>query len=663
MTRYFTLLFLSFVLILSFQNCGNLERPKAEITHNSVFKDKKVQIEGTGFVKASVNQDEEISYPAGTSLSVGIDMVCIRSLLGNEELMSQKLVEGMDLPEDSEIEFVTWNMEKDYSKEELEDLSNSDDCIYSVSDEGEVTSGYVVNDPQYKNLEHLRKVGANPAWDKLFTKSTKIKGTIRVAVVDSGIDYRHVELRNQVLRDSNGRVIGYDYVNRDSNPMDDLGHGTHVAGILAAQGNNNTGIIGAMFRNIRLIPVKVLNSNNFGTWSNIANGIRYAANKGAKVINVSIYGRGSSKTVEDALRYAIGKGALVFVCAGNDKLNIGSNFTTPASYGSKYGGVITVGSFDADDYRFSSFSNYSSSKVELAAPGHYRARGGIYSTILNNRYRYAWGTSMSTPVAAAAGALLMQWMRSRGLSISPKRAEAILLWGSRARNSLTNKVKNKKAVDLNYLADKLRGSYQNLYFSKGQTLIGNRFPSSRRVMRSEFGKYKAATGYKAFALAKNGYGYASYGGTSLSKNASWAEARKRALEACQVASNNQPCSIWAQGNTIYQSKADFNKNMKRTLRLNGATYSNKIAPFVNAKIRSSQLPAYSGAKTNKSLALALDGGGGYGHSFSNTSAARSRAMSECRSRNPEGCLIYAVNGKVVLTTSAIRSFFNSKYRD
>jgi subtilisin family serine protease len=215
--------------------------------------------------------------------------------------------------------------------------------------------------------------------------------SIIIAIVDTGIDLAHPDLADKI-------IPGYDFVNNDPIPQDDHGHGTHVAGIAAAVTNNGIGIAGVSW-GARLLPVKVLNEQGWGYTSAIAAGIVWAADRGARVINLSLGGPAST-TLREAVNYAVGKGALVVAAAGN------SGNSTP-NYPGAYPAAISVAATDSTNRR-ASFSNFGPF-VDLAAPGV-----SIYSTVPTGScdlchpsgYRALSGTSMATPMVAGVLAIL-----------------------------------------------------------------------------------------------------------------------------------------------------------------------------------------------------------------------------------------------------------------
>lgn len=250
------------------------------------------------------------------------------------------------------------------------------------------TADWVPNDPSWSSQWGPQKISAPQAWD--VTKGTT---STLIAVVDTGVDLDHPDLAAKVRTD-----IDWDFVNNDATAQDDNGHGSHVAGIAAAATNNSTGIAGICV-NCQVLPVKVLNAQGSGTYSAIASGIRYAADQGAKVINLSLGGSSGSTALQDAVNYANNKGALLACAAGNSN-------TSAASYPAYYSACVAVAATDQNDNR-ASFSNYGS-WVDTSAPGV-----SIYATYWNNTYKSLSGTSMAAPHVAGLAGLLFSQGRSQ----------------------------------------------------------------------------------------------------------------------------------------------------------------------------------------------------------------------------------------------------------
>lgn len=236
------------------------------------------------------------------------------------------------------------------------------------------------NDPSFSQQWGLAKIYAPEAWD-----IEKGNPDVIIGMVDTGIDLDHPDLDEKI-------ISGYDFVNEDSEPMDDNGHGTHCAGIAAAESNNSQGITGVAWRS-KLMPVKVLDFDGAGTYSDVAEGIIYAADNGAKVINLSLGAYSYSQTLQDAVDYAYQKGCVIVAAAGNDNTN-------EPLYPAACNNIIGVAATDQNDERWTS-SNYGD-YIDVSAPGV-----NIYSTSLNNIYSSANGTSASAPFVSGLAALLL----------------------------------------------------------------------------------------------------------------------------------------------------------------------------------------------------------------------------------------------------------------
>ena len=244
-------------------------------------------------------------------------------------------------------------------------------------------AAYVPNDPYIVsgNEWHLAKIQALQAWDVTTGRSNVV-----VAVLDTGVNASHPDLVGRILP-------GYDFVWNDSDPSDDFGHGTAVAGTIVAAGNNGIGVAGVA-PGCNVLPVKVLDSTGFGAYSSIAEGIRYAVDRGARVINLSIAGNSPSGTLQDAINYAWSNNVVVVAAAGN---NANSNPQYPAACDH----VVAVSATEPDD-TLAYFSSYGS-EVMLSAPGD-----NIWTTQLdtNNLYGSWRGTSFASPIVAGVAALV-----------------------------------------------------------------------------------------------------------------------------------------------------------------------------------------------------------------------------------------------------------------
>lgn len=245
---------------------------------------------------------------------------------------------------------------------------------------------FIPNDPSWILQWGPRKIEADWAWNITLGNSE-----VLVAVVDTGIDWDHPDLA------ANYVSLGYDWVNDDPDPMDDNGHGTHCAGIIAAVINNSVGIAG--LAQVRIMAEKGLNYEGTGYSHWLANCIVHAVNQGAKIISMSWGSYFYSDLIHEAIKYAYENGVLLIAAAGNDAVSA-------KSYPAGYDEVIAVTATNQNDVP-ADFTNYGD-WVELSAPGV-----NIYSTIWNNRYQYASGTSMAAPHVAGAAALTWSYFPNK----------------------------------------------------------------------------------------------------------------------------------------------------------------------------------------------------------------------------------------------------------
>jgi len=247
-------------------------------------------------------------------------------------------------------------------------------------------AAYVPNDQHWDLQWNMRTIKADQAWNiyKGFTD-------IVIAIIDSGIDYNHVDLSTHYV------AGGYDWVNNDNDPMDDNSHGTHCAGIASAEMDNNVGVVGVA--QCSIWSEKVLDSAGFGANDDLASGITHSADNDVDIISMSLQRYPYSNLVESACTYAWNHGVLLVACAGNDQKNIDTDPCYPASYNT----VIAVSATTSNDIFDSSYSNYGN-KIELSAPGT-----NVYSTIPDNSYGYMTGTSMACPHVAGLAALLWSY--------------------------------------------------------------------------------------------------------------------------------------------------------------------------------------------------------------------------------------------------------------
>ena len=292
----------------------------------------------------------------------------------------------------------------------------------------------IPNDPQFGEQWALNNLGQDGGKDRADIDALKAWGIsqgsnkVVVAVLDSGVDYTHKDLVTniwmrpdslpQYTDDELGSfddIRGYDADADIADPMDDNGHGTHCAGVIGAEGDNNEGIAGINWH-IQIMPLKFLGKGGFGSTKNAIEAINYAIDRKSKGVNVRVisasWGSTSrSKALEDAIRAAGDAGILFVAAAGNN----GTDNDRRPHYPSNYDlpNVVSVAALDRTD-ALASFSNFGVKTVHIAAPGK-----DILSTWLNDEYRGASGTSMATPHVSGVAALILS--KSPNMSIAKLR--------------------------------------------------------------------------------------------------------------------------------------------------------------------------------------------------------------------------------------------------
>ena len=252
---------------------------------------------------------------------------------------------------------------------------------------------YVPNDPLMKDQWHLTRVGAERAWD--FTTGRGVT----VAVIDTGIACEDFGpfMKGSDLKNTEC-VAGWNFVAKNEHANDDHGHGTHVAGTIAQSTDNGIGVAGVAF-GARLMPVKVLSAEGWGTTADIADGVRWAADHGAQVINMSLGGPRNSGVLQKAIDYAVSRGVVVVAAAGNSGGSVG--------YPGANEGVIGVSASDPDD-KLAKFSSRGAA-IDIAAPGVNVTQQTICNKGRDKCENFAAfnGTSMAAPHVAGAAALVV----------------------------------------------------------------------------------------------------------------------------------------------------------------------------------------------------------------------------------------------------------------
>lgn len=258
------------------------------------------------------------------------------------------------------------------------------------------TAEIVPNDTLYSEYQwNLPQIATELGWNL-----SKGSQDVVVAVIDTGVQLDHPDLEGRL-------VEGYNVIDPSSPPDDDVGHGTHVAGIIAAQVNNEEGVAGMTWYT-RIMPIKALDSTGAGSAYAVAEGVIWAADHGAQVINMSLGNYAQAQFLHDAIKYAVEKGVVVVAASGNDN-------TDRPGYPAAYPEVIAVAATDEGGKK-AAYSNYGD-YIDVAAPGT-----SIASTYPGGRYAALSGTSMACPHVAALASLI----KAANPGLSPQEVAEIL---------------------------------------------------------------------------------------------------------------------------------------------------------------------------------------------------------------------------------------------
>ena len=359
---------------------------------------------------------------------------------------------------------------------------------------------------------------------------------IKVAIIDTGIDYTHEDLAENMLKndgemgeytdsegnvknketdlvdnDGNGLVddvYGWNFVANTNDPKDDHSHGTHVAGTIGGVGNNNIGVVGVNWK-VSLLPVKFLSSGGSGSLDDAVKAIDYARQRKVHIMSNSWGGGGFSQAMADAIEAASKEGILFIAAAGNSSVDNDKSPHYPSSYENE--NVIAVAATDSDDLR-SSFSSYGKTSVDIAAPG-----SNIYSTVLENKYGFMSGTSMATPHVSGAAALI--WAHEPNLTMAEvkerlfKTSEEILMLKRRlgygrinVYNALTNTIPPKtEPTDPTLFKDAEQKIASPHDYENGKTYTWTITHPGALRLRVHFEKFDTESGYDFVSVKdKNG---------------------------------------------------------------------------------------------------------------------------------------------------------------
>jgi subtilisin family serine protease len=357
-----------------------------------------------------------IKYRAGVAASeqesalqrAGLQVIRRSAILGTIRCRTNKSVDAVlqQCKTDSNIEYV----EPNYYLYAVETIPEGAPFSFKQNSP-RIPSDTRFNEQWNMNNSNDADIDAPEAW-----ATQTGSNDVLVAVIDTGVDYDHEDLkeqmwinpgesgngkeRNGVDDDNNGYkddYRGWNFASDNNDPYDDNQHGTHCAGVVGAVGNNGKGVAGVNWR-VKIMALKFLGRDGSGTTEDAAEAIIYAAKMGAKITSNSWGGGENSRTLQDAIQFAHDRGSLFVAAAGNESSNTDNTANYPSTY--NVPNVVAVASSDRND-ALSSFSNYGRYTVDLAAPG-----SSILSAQPLSRYQLLSGTSMATPHVAGAAALI-----------------------------------------------------------------------------------------------------------------------------------------------------------------------------------------------------------------------------------------------------------------
>lgn len=418
-------------MVLCLAACGDAKTGKVFVGDVSeieeIINTNNDEAVENGTQNGSVNSDNYLNTSPKGEFNKGVVLVKVREKFNFSDLGELNYISAEPL-----YDGAAWYSVKLADQDKTEDAV---DYLAKLDTFEKVDYDYIMGvtakekeNPKYDNQVNLGLSNIPHGW----TQNGKAPGgspDVVIAVIDTGVDYNHIDLRNNIWvntaeipnngkdDDNNGYVDdinGWDCVGNDKDPMDDNGHGTHVAGIIAAE-NNKEGGIGVAY-NCKIMVLKAGNSSGYFNNSDIAEAIQYAYMNGASVINMSFGGSNISVAVEDALENAYNSCVLV-AAAGNDGACNDLTCKTCEKVGVTYPAalpyVIGVMSTDKDGKHLSSFSNFDHNPYNSVEYEVYAVGEGVGSTWPSNKYACLNGTSMAAPTVSGIAALLRSYYTDR----------------------------------------------------------------------------------------------------------------------------------------------------------------------------------------------------------------------------------------------------------
>ena len=459
------------------------------------FENQKVRLSGdlSGAAAFSKTKANPVSLASGTDLAVLMDNKCVAeniqavkaSIIGGAALQTSQVLAQLSR------QAYSMKLERDYTDVELEQQAMQEPCVVGVSWNRSYKMQFSTSAETYNFTSgvpgHLGVMQAQQAYQQIFRQTSGTGGLnvtgnpVVVAVVDSGVDWQHPDIQPNLWTHSNG--VGIDITTLgpgktvNYNPFDEsaIGHGTHVAGLIAARYNPAAGVGGIMPYRGKIMAIKVFKRETDGTLSTtseyIYNAIRFAYMNRAQVINLSIGsetpGPSTDTMTETAITEAVNAGSTVVTVignasSGNGKLVDGTTLTTTPGQFAAQVGVIGVGSVDAVSGAKSYFSHYSPVYAEIAAPGADQGSTGLLSTkpTAMSGYGRLAGTSQAGPLVSGAAGLVVGLIReSYGASPSPAEVERLMLKAASKDPALAAYFKDGNRLDMQLLVSTVQTEY------------------------------------------------------------------------------------------------------------------------------------------------------------------------------------------------------------
>lgn len=409
-----------------------------------------------------------------------------KSFLNKQFLLNEGFTYGHKIHTSFADYHLVKSLHKNHLKNELSHIALSGDIEF-------IEPNYIYSIPKNETITRPEKKRRGQLGDPLFEKQWGLENTgqndpggeegvigadirallawnvasgskaIKIAVIDTGVDYHHPDLKDQIWtneKEANGQagadddgngyiddIHGYNFADDKPDPMDGHGHGTHCAGVIGATHDNGEGIRGVM-KEVTIVPVKFLGDDGSGSLEKALLAIDYATHLNVDIMSNSWGGGSYSQALFDAIKHAADQGILFVAAAGNEAGNNDTVDSYPANY--KLPNVISVAAMKSDN-TLASFSNYGKNSVHIAAPGN-----DIISTIPGKDYSVMSGTSMATPhVAGALGLLLAKEGR-----LPFEQVKERLMFTGRPLSSLKGKIMTGSMLDASNLVNDIRPPHE-----------------------------------------------------------------------------------------------------------------------------------------------------------------------------------------------------------